>query len=169
MENPELKSRKRKRKHAAAPIDGAPLSKATNSVNTLGDHGSLTKKAKNKNHKNKEDQPTDYVIADTNGSSGTADDPAPLPSAATSTFAEIKDAQNDGATKDAREENGISDEPNVPNGDRQEAPLQEADQSTETDLPSNTMVSLPTIGSDPRTFKDLNLSEKTMKAIQDMG
>ncbi|KAL8680882.1 MAG: hypothetical protein Q9186_002947 [Xanthomendoza sp. 1 TL-2023] len=171
MENAELKSRKRKRKHAAAPIDSAPLSAATNSVNTVGPRGPLTKKVKNKNknHKDQEDQPTDDIISDTNGSSGTADSPAPLPSAARSTFVAIKDAQIDGATKDAREENGNSDEPNVSTGDRQGAPSQEADESTETDLPSNTVVSLPTIGSDPRTFKDLNLSDKTMKAIQDMG
>ena len=36
------------------------------------------------------------------------------------------------------------------------------------DLPSANAVSLPAVGSDPQKFSDLNLSEKTMKAIEDM-
>lgn len=37
------------------------------------------------------------------------------------------------------------------------------------DLPSRTAVSLPQTEGDPEKFSDLNISEKTMKAIQGMG
>jgi ATP-dependent RNA helicase DDX18/HAS1 len=37
------------------------------------------------------------------------------------------------------------------------------------DLPADTAVSLPAVGSEPKEFKDLNLSEKTQKAIDSMG
>jgi ATP-dependent RNA helicase DDX18/HAS1 len=37
------------------------------------------------------------------------------------------------------------------------------------DLPSMNTVSLPQTAADPQKFSELNLSEKTMKAIQDMG
>jgi ATP-dependent RNA helicase DDX18/HAS1 len=38
-----------------------------------------------------------------------------------------------------------------------------------SDLPSNVTVSLPTLGDEPTHFKQLGLSEKTMKAIEGMG
>lgn len=38
-----------------------------------------------------------------------------------------------------------------------------------TELPSTNAVSLPTVGSDPQKFSELNLSEKSMKAIEEMG
>jgi ATP-dependent RNA helicase DDX18/HAS1 len=36
-------------------------------------------------------------------------------------------------------------------------------------LPAETVVSLPTVESEPKEFKDLNLSERTQKAIDGMG
>jgi ATP-dependent RNA helicase DDX18/HAS1 len=42
------------------------------------------------------------------------------------------------------------------------------DAKVATDLPSTNTLSLPAAGSDPQKFSDLSLSEKTMKAIEDM-
>ena len=39
---------------------------------------------------------------------------------------------------------------------------------TDTDMPATSALSLPSTGSDPKSFIDLNLSSKTMQAISDM-
>ena len=57
------------------------------------------------------------------------------------------------------DENGDEDQDNI-DGKR--------DAHTNDDVPSSTNLSLPTTGTDPKHFSDLNLSSKTMQAIEGM-
>jgi ATP-dependent RNA helicase DDX18/HAS1 len=59
----------------------------------------------------------------------------------------------------------LEDTENVVAGDNDSL----ADEDDEDDLPHSNGVSLPTISDDTKEFKQLNLSERTMKAIDGMG
>ena len=65
----------------------------------------------------------------------------------------------------SNEEDEDEEEDNDKDGDEEE----QSDSNQTTDLPSSTEVSLPSAGEDPIKFTELNLSEKTMKAIEGMG
>lgn len=166
MDSAELKTRKRKRKHAAGPVDAATLSTATNSVQALGDQESRITKAKKR--RNQEDRHSNHATSTANGSLEKADGEDPSPSAAVSAGEIVMSEAADGTTELAGHEKHTIDGPSIDMEDGAEAPTPAAQSST-TDLPSSVTLSLPTTGPDPQTFKDLNLSEKTMKAIQGMG
>ena len=69
--------------------------------------------------------------------------------------------EKQGTTEDqASEESGEDEGSALPNG---------TSIPTTSDLPSNTAVALPGTDSAPTLFSDLKLSEKTMKAIEEMG
>ncbi|KAK5127246.1 ATP-dependent RNA helicase [Meristemomyces frigidus] len=67
--------------------------------------------------------------------------------------------ETESATGDADEEAGPGDE---------ETPRANVDLGEPSDLPSALGVSLPTTTAEPQKFSELNLSERTMKAIKDM-
>ena len=73
-------------------------------------------------------------------------------------FSEGEDDENE------EEEQSESDE--TPAG-----ATEDKDESTDlpADLPSNTNLTLPPSGAEPKTFAELNLSEKTLKALDEMG
>lgn len=77
-----------------------------------------------------------------------------------------------GGEEDAEEKS--DDDEEEESGDGNGEPSDDAedkDQSTDlvADLPANTNLSLPPAGNEPKNFSDLNLSEKTLKALNEMG
>jgi ATP-dependent RNA helicase DDX18/HAS1 len=77
------------------------------------------------------------------------------------------------AESDEEDEEVAQDLPTVDDAEDVEATsdAEEAAEDVElekADLPSTTTLSLPTTGAEPQKFSDINLSEKTMKAIADM-
>lgn len=173
MEDPELKSRKRKRKHghtidnlassifpsvqtqsAILPVRSAPetepsksslepnVSSTTNGNATCGIH----KKSKKRKYRPEEPARSLQKLQD-------------------------QDAAADGIVENASEE--------VPLGDLEENAQDEGDQTSKEEtgnqedtmnaaMPSGSALSLPSIGNDPKRFSDLNLSSKTMQAIEAM-
>ena len=149
MEHPELKSKKRKRKHgttdgkrsalAHAPSDGnipAPvLDSAPKEVKQKGEKA--RKKAKHKHS----------------------------PESESALDGEEKDQSSDA---DDQLENGHDGA--LPDEAAEDRALVEKDEVVgEPDLPSTSALSLPATGSNPIKFADLNLSGKTMQAIDDMN
>ena len=144
MENTELKSKKRKRKHASSAEDKSALGTvAENTNNVLASNGAteidsaVTHKRKKKHeHGNtKKDVPE---------------------------IASINNPQN---LNDIPEDVGTAQDDSEPinDGDPHSAEI-----TATIDLPSTSTLSLPRTEEDPRAFHDLNLSDKTMQAIQDM-
>ncbi|KAH1356975.1 ATP-dependent RNA helicase [Aspergillus fumigatus] len=71
-------------------------------------------------------------------------------------------AQADGDSDDNKDDgNDQSEAENGDNGDKKD--------TESTDLPSAGTLSLPTVEGEPQKFTELGLSEKTLKAINDMG
>ena len=143
METTELKSKKRKRKHGASgEQDSVPTNAPHNVVNVLPANGVAEPKSTNAQKKSKKHRHAreDPKIADT------AQDPNPV---------EVENTPEYVAT----EQDDHEDAKSAPNS---------ADIADTLDLPSTSALSLPATGADPKTFSDLNLSSKTMRAIQDM-
>ncbi|KAL8725853.1 MAG: hypothetical protein Q9166_007099 [cf. Caloplaca sp. 2 TL-2023] len=138
MENPELKTKKRKRQHATLSVENTSLSTITDNATNVGDHEISTTKLKKRKRRDQGVQPTQDTVLPTDSLSDEVDN----------------------------QKNGIPDNPEV---DAEAASESQLEQPTVADLPSTTTLSLPPVGPDPRIFKDLNLSEKTMQAIQGMG
>ena len=142
MENMDLKSKKRKRKHGSSAEDKSALTNApSNATSVLPDDGSVepestTAYKKSKKHKHaKHGQLEEAREAEPTDTERALEEPT-------------------------AEENGQEEaESSAPNG---------ADTTLISDLPSTSTLSLPATGTDPKLFSDLNLSSKTMEAIQDM-
>ncbi len=167
MENTEIKGKKRKRKHTTVTSTSTPLSTPTNNTNKLGNQETSTKKVRKTKHlSDQDDEDTSQPMEATNGDTQKSNEyRIALPTAASENAANDQD-QGASATKaDGQDESNV-DGTNLPveNGEKI-LPEQE----TSVDLPSSTTLSLPSTGPDPRAFKDLNLSIKTMQAIQGMG
>lgn len=145
MENKDFKVKKHKRKHGndtgestIAP-DGAL--KVLPSVNSLTRHESPEK---SKKRKREHDDPAKLIqVADT----ATSDVGLGVENAANN--------NNSTEQQDEEEENE-----SVPPTDIQDPP--------NLDIPSTLALSLPSTGADPQRFSDLNLSSKTMQAIEGM-
>lgn len=189
MENAELRSKKRKRKHASAPVDRPPLSTAANGATSLQVDEVAAKKAKKKRR-------PDEIIPDPNIPSNLKNGSSKAPNSIVQEATlkrtrreeqdDLKDEElmEDMLEKDERDgledseplEGSVEEDASL-DGLNEEAEGVEETQSPNTykpadaDLPSSTSVSLPTTGGggDPQTFADLNLSSKTMQAISDMG
>ena len=144
MENTDLKSKKRKRKHGPSVEDKSALTNAPdNAVNVLPDHDvakpePTTSHKKSKKHKHiKDDQQTLAIPQETHN---------------------IEDASS---LKDVAMNEGSHEE-------TEGAAPNSAGTAGNSDLPSTSGLTLPTTGADPVKFSDLTLSSKTMQAIQDM-
>lgn len=165
MENAELKGRKRKRKHGSASADRAPLTMATN-----GATAHQSNEAKKRKHANDDESASreDSTLGD--GSRRNIEIDPELSLVVQSDEAEDEDGSQENAESigAVADEDGISETQDGETGNVDGTDSQ-ANKPSDTDLPSATTVSLPTTGEDPRTFKDLNLSNKTMQAISDMG
>ncbi|KAL8717235.1 MAG: hypothetical protein Q9181_008346, partial [Wetmoreana brouardii] len=160
MEEPGLKSRKRKRKHGTTAADNVPLPPGKDTANKHQINGSAVKRAKKRKHGEGDDQITNMSAVHVQTSGGKSDGHSKGLPEASSTGAEQEDNVH------------VNDGPgefHVEMEKEQAASPRVADQSMETDLPSTTPVSLPTTSANPRAFKELDLSTKTMQAIEEMG
>ncbi|KAG8529550.1 ATP-dependent RNA helicase [Bacidia gigantensis] len=157
MENTELKSKKRKRKHGHAnardddiPQDLEPL------VTDLASTTSLHKKKKRKREGNtakEQESNGDYNHNEENGN--TAHQPKVV--------TEEPVSQNGRQKIDDNEEGEEEEE-----GEEAGEPFKDGDTTTvDEPIPANTTLSLPT-ATDPKLFSDLDLSSKTMQAIEEM-
>ncbi|KAL8784060.1 MAG: hypothetical protein Q9213_004187 [Squamulea squamosa] len=167
MQIMESKSKKRKRKHAAGPADSEPLSTTTNNGNKLGIHELPTKMVKKRKHADDEEDDIQSTAVPMNGLAGKSNGhTTTLPTAAPALTTELNEDLNTQVTTADTQEDGISRGSDAAIENENPASVQH---DTSVDLPSTTTLSLPTTGPDPRVFNDLNLSSKTMQAIQGMG
>ncbi|KAL2056864.1 hypothetical protein ABVK25_002603 [Lepraria finkii] len=146
MENTELKSKKRKRKRNHASAVEEPAAKSNDALEVLpsvnGPAKSETQKKSKKrkrDHNDSADSKQDVVVPTTDGK------------------LEEEDAVEDVLAEQENEEEETENE--APAGDEDTA---------DPDMPSTTSLSLPSTGADPKRFADLNLSSKTMQAIEAM-
>ena len=124
------------------------------------------KKVKKQKYKGKDEQAADAPVTDTNRSS------RKLENGDSRTSEEGPNGEVQEDKRDlARTGEGKAKENDVQSEQQDEATdtVQAMDQKTTTDLPSDTPVSLPGTTASPRAFRDLNLSSKTMQAIEGMG
>jgi ATP-dependent RNA helicase DDX18/HAS1 len=143
-------SKKRKRKHGASGDKPAkneeqkPVIKA----NPPASDPTVAAKAK-ESKKRKKDHAT-------NGKSGDGSD-----------VRDIEVSQID-QQSDASDE-AVDEQVQVSDAEDRTAPTNGETPDGQPQLPSLNAVSLPQTGEEPQKFKDLNISEKTMKAIEEMG
>ena len=181
MENSDLKSKKRKRKHAAAPdnpasaneqrVDPLTILPSTNGALKTDPHKKL-KKLKSGHNKHPEG-PEGVPEASTEGERQEKHSDREHPKRLSEGNTEdeprkTKQSLVDGARdspeniteveKSTEAEEEVEDE-NMRNGEEVLA---------DTGIPSTSALSLPTTGKDPERFSDLNLSTKTMKGIEGM-
>lgn len=144
MENTELKSKKRKRKHASSAEHTSALANALeNAVNVLPVNSAAeaeppsTHKRKKKHTRSKDDQQLSELTQEPQS-------------------VEVENVDEDAAAG----QDGCKD--------AESRALHGADTTINSDSLPTSALSLPTTGADPKIFSDLNLSSKTMQAIQDM-
>ncbi|KAK4691957.1 ATP-dependent RNA helicase DDX18/HAS1, partial [Lecanoromycetidae sp. Uapishka_2] len=136
MENTEIKSKKRKRKHGGTVVE----SETSNSsrVETADSVPVANSSSKSEVHKvsKKRRHEDSHEAGDSEGHTAALN---------------LKgDLEAENAKEEVREE-------------------QNEDNPVNADIPSTSALSLPSTGVDPKCFADLNLSSKTMQAIEDMG
>ena len=152
MEGAQVHSKKRKRKHGASreetvvkdalPVPQQPL-------NPLKSHTGKASTPRSKMHKKRKTSQSSHSEDDTSK-------PLAQDGGATEDITASHE-EGDGGDTDGLEADGISFGPQDEHPEEAIAPL-----------PSALPPSLPSAGSEPEKFSQLNLSEKTMKAIGDM-
>lgn len=169
MENTEIKGRKRKRKHTTVAASNTPLSTTTNSANKLENQGTSTKKVRKTKHlPDQNDEVTSLPMEariDNSPGQKSIETSIARPAAASENTADDEDKYASTIVADGQEESNV-DGTNLPMVNRENMSPQ---QEIPVELPSSTTLSLPSSKPDPQAFKDLNLSIKTMQAIQGMG
>ncbi|KAL8690512.1 MAG: hypothetical protein Q9218_004058 [Villophora microphyllina] len=175
MEDQEMKGKKRKRKHGNTSGDVEPLSTANDNPEKFQNNDSSVKQPKKRRHS---DQDHDDHTSKTK--------PVELNSSISKPNGDTQNLKEAGpASEEHEEQNGDDGIPTTTEVEAQEnghdigtedeiedgpaARSEAVDQSTETDLPSSMPVSLPGTQVNPQAFKDLNLSDKSMQAIDGMG
>lgn len=151
MEGAEIQSKKRKRKHGNASAKSTTSSVAVE--NEHGHGGPIASESKSKMKKIK------HIHASSDKGSDKNEDATDRP--------ELQDQPDDDDDEDgAADQTKIT----VKGATMETAPMQDADSTdiNEDELPSTSALSLPPSGPDPQKFSDLNLSSKTMQAIEDM-
>ena len=188
MDDPKVKSRKRKRKHGHGHkqeediVDGAEAEIG----GTIASVNGKRKRKHGHGHAQAQEEIVDgegegggeAEIATTTTSNG---DGAQLQSAATSAVVNgdgglqvesvkrLKQSENEEEDSEPLSDDVRQDQGADQNGeaDQQRIKGLEAPDNG-NDVPSSANLSLPTTGADPKSFSDLNLSSKTMQAIEDM-
>ncbi|KAI9813624.1 MAG: ATP-dependent RNA helicase [Pycnora praestabilis] len=153
MANAELATKKRKRKHGKTADDSQATNAASTEKSALtpGMNGLLKvpKSKSEKSHKTKKVHTPEH----------NEEEPA------------IEDEQNGHAPEEESQGGAIamtSLEGKEEVEDVEEPTHDGEEENTTRKLPSTSTLSLPVSGAEPRNFSDLNLSSKTMKAIEDM-
>ncbi|MCJ1323079.1 ATP-dependent RNA helicase ddx18 [Xylographa vitiligo] len=148
MDNVELKSKKRKRKHHVLSEEHTVLLPANgNGVVADFSHNTSPNSSAKENKRKK--------LQDENGPDEAQTSPPP----------QEKSSSVNGATPiEDSEVSSEAEEDGQPIGDTNEV----LDKLDSVDLPTVSTLALPSTGPAPQRFSDLNLSSKTMQAIEDM-
>ena len=178
MEDAEHKSKKRKRKHTTEVVETEVPEIPANDARNVP--RSVNGSAKSEPHKKKKKihQGQDRVgLRGGNSSKNFSDRPT-----------KAKFAEEDSIEKELKEEDetaalasrdALGEENHIEVASLETEPGVEEerfatmikhgnDAPAETDVPSASVLKLPSTGSDPENFRDLNLSSKTLQAIEDM-
>lgn len=126
-----------------------------------------SKKRKRKHGSGKTESPTSK-----NGTAHTATEvvpptPAEVLSKKSKTIDSDDEDDEDEALFDANNSDEVDEETVIENDEVADA--EEDDDLADKDIPAAGALSLPSTGTQPQKFSELNLSDKTMKAIQEMG
>ena len=174
MEKPELKVKKRKRKHGTELLETRlPTTQAHNTLDVLSSvngtaesepHKSKKKKHRHQNKANLLDDNSSKLVCEGSKETNAVED------VSVKEREENKDETTVQALGDAlRDENDVGDASLESGEEGEEIKIANRNNApTDTDVPSASTLSLPSTGSDPQNFRDLNLSSKTMQAISDM-
>ena len=142
MQNQELKSQKRKRKHRDTV--GGPAADSNDVLEVLASVNGLAAQESHKKPKKPKRAHDDAAGLEDNGTAMTSD-------------ADIDE--------DAAEERTV----NAPAGEGETVDASPAAKDLpSSDIPSTATLTLPSTGVEPQRFSDLNLSTKTMQAIEGM-
>ena len=181
MENAELKSKKRKRKHNSEALEPEnPAVLENDARNVLSVNGTAKPEPHNKKKKEHRDKANSLEVNlskpvyDTSRKINTVehdpieeeeeeDETAVLASG--DAFGKENNVEEASQVSEQQEEEEEEEEKEARATMRKDK--NDAD-NTNTDVPSASALKLPSTASDPKTFKDLNLSSKTMQAIADM-
>ena len=174
MENTELKLKKRKRKLASEVLEAeVPTNQAHDAldlsplVNGTAKSEPRKKKKKKHRHQDNADSLRDNNSKPVHGGPRELNAVEGVPVEEGEEEDEIAVQALGDALRDEEDTRDASLEPDAEEVEtmitnRNDAP-------TDTDVPSALTLSLPSTGSDPKSFKDLNLSSKTMQAIAAMN
>ena len=174
-EKGELKSKKRKRKHASDGVEAAiPTTQVKDSLNFLPSVNGTTKSELHRKRKKKHKHQEKKSMLESSLPEPVDEAPRQVDTG------ESRAVEHEGedeipvlASGDALgDENQIRDAPSQTGTEEEEAFATtitgENMVPTDTDMTATSGLSLPSTGSDPKSFKDLNLSSKTMQAISSM-
>jgi len=161
----EIESKKRKRKHRSRKADGVTPTKTTDvSADLAHSNTEISEPAKTKPRKKAKKEHTPECEEDVQEVVGESQDEEEneeeLNQKLKKVAAETSAPTVDGLEASDQEENEKEQDQTQNNGDELEVP---------SDLPSSTTLSLPTTSPDSQKFSELNLNDKTMRAIKDMG
>lgn len=161
----EVESKKRKRKHRSSKADGVTSTKTVDvSADLAPSNTEISEPAKTKPRKKAKKEHTSEREEDVQEVVGESQDEeeneGELNQELKKVAAETSAATVDGSEASDQGENEREQEQTQNNGDELEVP---------SDLPSSIALSLPTTTPDPQKFSELNLNDKTMQAIKDMG
>lgn len=166
--DPELKSKKRKRKHGVQPKEdlASPPAAIPLSTKALKENGEARHKRKKSKHQSQ--------IPDFDGKENSRV-PAPTAVEETAKVADEDEVENDEEQEQEEDEDQINQQlrdaaaQRLGNGKHTVANggTQQDDPASEA-LPSESTLSLPTLTAEPQKFSELNLSPKTMQAIEEM-
>ncbi|KAA6414718.1 MAG: ATP-dependent RNA helicase HAS1 [Lasallia pustulata] len=148
MQNQELKSKKRKRKHVATDDKRSALADAESDGNIPAPVvDSMPKELKRKGEKSRKKAKHEH----------------------SSDTEEVQELEQDAMAADDETQLENGHQTTIPDEAAEDRALVEKDEIvSQLDLPSTSTLSLPATGSNPIKFTDLNLSSKTMQAIDDM-
>ena len=171
----ELKSKKRKRKHASEGVEAAvPTTQLNDALSSLPSVNGTTQsephRKRKKKHKHQEEN------GRLKSSSSKPVDEAPRQENTGGPRAVEQEDEDETAILASggalRDENQIRDASSETGTEEEEVHAATVTGKnvvpTDTDMPAASALSLPSTGSDPKSFMDLNLSSKTMQAISDM-
>ena len=177
MENAEHKSRKRKRKHTTEVVETElPAIPGNDGRNVLPSVNGTAKPEPHKKNKKKHREQDKVGLQGEESSTIFSDRPTKADSAQEDPKEELKE---DDETAVLASRDALGEESNVevalletePGAEKETLATMTThgnDAPADIDVPSASGLKLPSTGSDPKNFKDLNLSSKTMQAIADM-
>lgn len=181
MENTDLKSKKRKRKHGGAPersdVPGTAPTKALDVISSVNGSAKLESHKKSKKRRHEHDDSADLTgLSSSNGTSkkhsrknsskrihdshesGDPDEKA---------VAALTLNENDKGEEEIAKEGAYEKQQDEQQG--KENVVDGGEEGlADTNMPSTSALSLPSTGADPKRFTDLNLSSKTLQAIEGM-